>query len=426
MLYALHELAYQSAQPFRIGAQFARKFWTSPFNPASDTAIGRTAYASAELFESVTRRYGKPDWDLEVVTIDGKPVRTVEQVIWESPWVRLVRFARNVGDLKRAKKPVAAPSVLIVAPLSGHYATLLRGTVETFLQDHDVYVSDWTNARQVPMLEGRFDFHDYMDHVRLMLAQIGPRAHVVAVCQPGPPVLAAAAVMAEENDPNRPASMTFMGSPIDARLSPTVTNQLAEEKPFTWFQSNMIHTVPWPYPGFGRRVYPGFVQLYSFMSMNEERHTDAHWTYFKDLVKGDGDGVEKHEQFYDEYLSVLDLSEEFYLQTIDIVFQDYTLAKGELVHDGKPVDLTKISDIGLMTVEGENDDISGVGQTQAAHILCPNIPVERRVLYVQPDVGHYGVFNGRRFREEIYPRTRDFIAKNEKLCAVPDRSATAA
>jgi poly(3-hydroxybutyrate) depolymerase len=328
MLYALHELAYQSAQPFRIGAQFARKFWTSPFNPASDTAVGRTAYASAELFESVTRRYGKPDWGLEVITIDGKPVRTVEQVVWQSPWVKMVRFARNVGDLKRAKKPVAAPSVLIVAPLSGHYATLLRGTVETFLQDHDVYVTDWTNARQVPMLEGRFDFHDYMDHVRLMLAQIGPRAHVVAVCQPGPPVLAAAAVMAEENDPNRPASMTFMGSPIDARLSPTVTNVLAEEKPFTWFQSNMIHTVPWPYPGFGRRVYPGFVQLYSFMSMNEERHTDAHWTYFKDLVKGDGDGVEKHEQFYDEYLSVLDLSEEFYLQTIDIVFQDYHPGQG--------------------------------------------------------------------------------------------------
>ena len=426
MLYALHELAYTSAQPFRLGAQLARSFWKSPLNPAGDTALGRTAYASAELFESVTRRYGKPAWGLETLTINGKTVRTVEQVVWQSPWVKMVRFARNVGDLKRAGKPVAAPSVLIVAPLSGHYATLLRGTVETFLQDHDVYVADWVNARQVPVLEGRFDFYDYIDHVRQMLAQIGPRAHVVAVCQPGPPVLAACAVMAAENDPNRPASMMFMGSPIDARLSPTVTNQLAEEKPFAWFKSNMIHTVPWPYPGAGRRVYPGFVQLYSFMSMNEERHTDAHWTYFTDLVKGDGDGVEKHEQFYDEYLSVLDLTEEFYLQTIDLVFQDYTLAKGELVHRGKPVDLSAITDIGLMTVEGENDDISGVGQTQAAHILTPNIPTSRRVLYVQPDVGHYGVFNGRRFREEIYPRARDFIAANEKLCAVPDRTATAA
>jgi poly(3-hydroxybutyrate) depolymerase len=187
MLYALHELAYSSAQPFRLGAQLARSFWKSPLNPAGETAIGRTAYASAELFESVTRRYGKPDWGLETITINDQPVRTVQQVVWESPWVKMVRFARNVGDLKRAKKPVAAPSVLIVAPLSGHYATLLRGTVETFLQDHDVYVADWINARQVPVLEGRFDFYDYIDHVRLMLAQIGPRAHVVAVCQPGPP-----------------------------------------------------------------------------------------------------------------------------------------------------------------------------------------------------------------------------------------------
>jgi poly(3-hydroxybutyrate) depolymerase len=426
MLYALHELAYQGAAPFRIGAQFARQFWTSPFNPAADTALGRTAYASAELFESVTRRYGKPAWGLETIAIGGKAVRTVEQIVWSSPWVRLVRFARNIGDLKRAGKPTAAPAVLIVAPLSGHYATLLRGTVEGFLQDHDVYVTDWVNARQVPMLEGRFDFHDYIDHVRLMLAQIGPRAHVVGVCQPGPPVLAACAVMAEENDPNRPASMTFMGSPIDARLSPTVTNQLAEAKPFTWFRSNMIHTVPWPYPGFGRRVYPGFVQLYSFMSMNEARHTDAHREYFRDLVSGDGDGVEKHEQFYDEYLSVLDLTEEFYLQTIDIVFQQHLLARGLLEHRGRPVDLSAITDIGLMTVEGEKDDISGVGQTQAAHGLTPNIPESRRVLHVQPEVGHYGVFNGRRFRDEIYPKVRDFIARNEALSALPERPAAAA
>lgn len=426
MLYAFHELAYHSATPFRIGAQMARQFWTSPLNPASDTAIGRTAYAAAEVFESLTRRYGKPDWGLETIEIDGKPVRTTEQVIWSSPWCRLVRFARNIGDLKRAGRPVAAPAVVIVAPLSGHYATLLRGTVETFLQDHDVYVTDWANARQVPMLEGRFDFSDYIDHVRDMLAAVGPRAHVVGVCQPGPPVLAACAVMAAEDDPNRPASMTFMGSPIDARLSPTVTNQLAEEKPFTWFKSNMIHTVPLPYPGVGRRVYPGFVQLYSFMSMNEDKHVDAHRRYFNDLVAGDGDGVEKHEQFYDEYLSVLDLTEEFYLQTIDIVFQQHLLPRGLLEHHGQTVDLAAITDIGLATIEGEMDDISGVGQTQAAHGLTPNIPDDRRLLYVQPKVGHYGVFNGRRFREEIYPRVRDFIAQNEALSVVPERSASAA
>lgn len=426
MLYAFHELAYHSATPFRIGAQMARQFWTSPLNPASDTAIGRTAYAAAEVFESLTRRYGKPDWNLETIEIDGKPVRTTEQVVWSSPWCRLVRFARNIGDLKRAGQATAAPAVVIVAPLSGHYATLLRGTVETFLQDHDVYVTDWSNARQVPMLEGRFDFYDYIDEVRAMLAAVGPRAHVVGVCQPGPPVLAACAVMAAEDDPNRPASMTFMGSPIDARLSPTVTNQLAEEKPFTWFRSNMIHTVPLPYPGVGRRVYPGFVQLYSFMSMNEDKHIDAHRRYFNDLVAGDGDGVEKHEQFYDEYLSVLDLTEEFYLQTIDIVFQQHLLPRGLLQHRGKPVDLSAITDIGLATIEGEMDDISGVGQTQAAHGLTPNIPDDRRLLYVQPKVGHYGVFNGRRFREEIYPRVRDFIAKNEAISVVPERSASAA
>ena len=426
MLYSLHELAYASASPFRIGAQMARTFWSSPLNPAADTAIGRTAFASAELFESVTRRYGKPDWRLDVITVDNRPVRTTQQIVWSSPWCRLIRFARNIGDLKRAGKPTAAPSVMIVAPLSGHYATLLRGTVEGFLQDHDVYVTDWSNARQVPMLEGRFDFFDYIDHVRDMLAAIGPRAHVVGVCQPGPPVLAACALMAEDEDPNRPASMTFMGSPIDARLSPTVTNELAEEKPFAWFKSNMIHTVPWPYPGFGRRVYPGFVQLYSFMSMNEDKHVDAHHRYFQDLVSGDGDGVEKHEEFYDEYLSVLDLSEEFYLQTIDIVFQQHLLPRGLLEHRGRKVDLTKITDIALMTVEGAKDDISGVGQTQAAHGLCTSLTDDQRVLYVHPDVGHYGVFNGRRFRDDIYPRVRDFIAAHEVASAVSERPAAAA
>ena len=262
-------------------------------------------------------------------------------------------------------------------------------------------------------MEGRFDFHDYIDTVREMLSTLGARAHVVAVCQPGPPVLAAACLMAEDGDEARPASMTFMGSPIDARLSPTVTNHLAEERPFAWFQSNMIHTVPPPYPGALRRVYPGFVQLYSFMSMNAERHQDAHRQYFDDLVKGDGDHAHKHLEFYDEYLSVLDLTEEFYLQTIEIVFQKYLLPKGELEHRGRKVRPEMIKDIALMTVEGELDDISGVGQTQAAHGLCTGLKDEMREIYVQPGVGHYGVFNGRRFNEEIYPRIRSFIAKHD-------------
>jgi poly(3-hydroxybutyrate) depolymerase len=409
MLYALHEYGYYTASPLRMAAQMARDFWGSPANPASDTHLGRTLFASAEMFANLTRRHGRPDWNIDSIQIDDTDVRVRAVKVWESPWVKLLHFARDRNDLRRAGRKAFEPAVLIVAPLSGHYATLLRGTVKAFLKDHEVYVADWSNARQVPMMEGRFDFHDYIDHVRSMLTAIGPRAHVVAVCQPGPPVLAAASLMAEDNDPARPASMTFMGSPIDARLSPTEVNKLAEEKPFTWFKSNMIHTVPPPYPGVGRRVFPGFMQLFSFMSMNEDRHRDAHWEYFGNLVRGDGDEAAKHLEFYDEYLSVLDLTEEFYLQTIDVVFQDHLLPKGELMHRDRLVRPAAIKDIGLMTVEGADDDISGVGQTQAAHAICTGVPEDMRELYVQPDVGHYGVFNGRRFREEIYPRTRDFI-----------------
>lgn len=414
MLYALHEYAYYTASPLRLAAQMARDFWGSPANPASETQFGRTLFAASELFANLTRRYGKPAWGIDSVEIGGVDVRVRQVSVWSSPWVNLVHFARDRGDLKRAGRAAFEPAVLIVAPLSGHYATLLRGTVREFLKDHEVYVTDWSNARGVPLVEGRFDFDDYIDHVRQMLTALGPNTHVVGVCQPGPAVLAAAALMAEDEDPCRPASMTFMGSPIDARLSPTVVNKLAEEKPFAWFKSNMIHAVPPPYPGVGRRVYPGFVQLYGFMSMNEERHTDAHWEYFNHLVQGDGDSAGRHLEFYNEYLSVLDLTEEFYLQTIETVFQEHLLPRGLLTHRGRPVRLDAIRDIGLMTVEGEQDDISGVGQTQAAHGLCANIPDDKRVLYVQPEVGHYGVFNGRRFREEIYPRTRDFIQANER------------
>jgi poly(3-hydroxybutyrate) depolymerase len=417
MLYAMYEAGYYASTPLRMAARLARDLWISPLNPAGDTPLGRTVYASTDLFANVTRRYGKPAWNIASVLIGDTPVRVRPLTVWASPWVKLIQFSRDQADLRRAGRRELAPAVLIVAPLSGHYATLLRGTVEAFLQDHDVYVTDWSNAREVPMLEGRFDFHDYIDHVRDMLRALGPRPHVVAVCQPGPAVLAAASLMAEDGDPSRPASMTFMGSPIDARLSPTVTNKLAEERPFTWFQRQMIYTTPAPYPGVLRRVYPGFVQLYSFMSMNMERHQEAHRRYFDDLVKGDGDSADKHLEFYDEYLSVLDLTEEFYLQTIDIVFQQYLLPKGELVHRGRPVRPDAITDIGLLTVEGELDDISGIGQTQAAHGLCSNLPEDLHEDYVQPQVGHYGVFNGRRFREEIYPRARAFIARCDDVAA---------
>ncbi|MBO9707277.1 MAG: polyhydroxyalkanoate depolymerase [Caulobacter sp.] len=413
MLYALHEASFYASTPLRLAALAARDFWGSSLNPAADSDFGRRMHAGANLFANVTKRYGKPDWRIDSVKVGQVDVRVRPTVVWESPWARLIQFDRDMADMRRAGKFSLDPAVLIVAPLSGHYATLLRGTVEAFLPDHAVFIVDWVNAREVSVLEGRFDFHDYIDHVRQMLNVLGPRPNVVAVCQPGPPVLAAAALMAEDGDPSRPASMTFMGSPIDARLSPTVTNQLAEDKPFTWFQSNMIYTVPAPYPGMGRRVYPGFVQLASFMSMNAEKHQAAHQRYFQDLVKGDGDSAEKHLEFYDEYLSVLDLTEEFYLQTIDIVFQQHLLPKGELTHRGRLVRPEAITDIGLMTVEGENDDISGIGQTQAAHALCSSLPEALKADYVQPGVGHYGVFNGRRFREEIYPRVRDFIRRSD-------------
>jgi len=413
MLYALNEFNYYASAPMRLAARTARDFWNSSANPAAATDFGRKAYAAADLFANVTRRYGKPDWRISSTQVNGQTVRVSPEVVWASPWVNLVHFERSRPDLRKSGKRTLDPSVLIVAPLSGHYATLLRGTVETFLPDHEVYITDWANARQVPLLEGRFDFHDYIDVVRQMLTALGARAHVVAVCQPGPPVMAAATLMAEDGDENRPASMTFMGSPIDARLAPTAPNLLAEQRPFAWFKTNMIYTVPPPFPGALRRVYPGFVQLYSFMSMNAERHQSAHRRYFDDLVKGDGDHAAKHLEFYDEYLSVLDLTEEFYLQTIEIVFQNYLLPRGLLEHRGRPVRPEIINDIALMTVEGELDDISGVGQTQAAHALCSGLPEDRRELYVQPGVGHYGVFNGRRFAQEIYPKVRAFIAKND-------------
>ncbi|HEY2481383.1 MAG TPA: polyhydroxyalkanoate depolymerase [Caulobacteraceae bacterium] len=413
MLYALHETAYRTAAPLRVAAELARDFWRSPFNPAAASDLGRTLSASADLTASLTRRYFRPQWNVDSVNVNGRAVAVSRETVWRSPWVKLRRFHRDPDGLRRAGAPSESPAVLIAAPLSGHFATLLRGTVQTFLTDHDVYVTDWSNARDVPIFEGRFDFHDYIDAIIDMLGEIGRRTHVVAVCQPGPPALAASALMAESGDPLRPASLTLMGSPIDARLSPTATNQLAESRPFTWFQSRMIYTVPPPYAGALRRVYPGFVQLYSFLSMNVEAHQSAHWRYFGHLVRGDGDSAEKHREFYDEYLSVLDLSEEFYLQTVDEVFQRHLLPKGEMVHRGRRVAPKAMTDIGLMTVEGERDDISGVGQTQAAHGLCANIPGAMHELHVQPGVGHYGVFNGRRFVEEIYPRVRQFIAKRE-------------
>lgn len=409
MLYSFYEWNHIALTPVRNAARAQAALLRSPFNPAAHTEVGKVAAAAADVFESVTRRYRKPAWGIDATVVAGieTPVRI--ETVWSSPWCSLLHFARDKEALEKAHGPRSDPAVLIVAPMSGHYATLLRGTVEAFLPDHEVYITDWADARMLPLFVGRFDLHDFIDHVRAMLAQIGPGGNVVGVCQPGPGVLAAVSLMEADDDPALPATMTFMGSPIDARRSPTAPNKLAMEKPLSWFEKQMIHTVPVVYPGAFRNVYPGFIQLASFVGMNLGRHVDAHREYYNNLVAGDGDSVQKHRSFYEEYLSVMDLTEEFYLQTIRDVFQEYKLARGVFEHRGTLVRPDLVKRVALMTVEGEKDDISGIGQTQAAHDLCSAIPASMRLDYVQPGVGHYGVFNGRRFATEIYPRMREFI-----------------
>lgn len=409
MLYSLYELGHLSVAPLRLAAMMQSSMLRSPLNPAAGTDIARAAAAASDLFEAVTRRYRKPDWELPTTMVNDVAVRVTPTKAWRGPWCELVHFGRDGEALTKARGEGADPTVLIVAPMSGHYATLLRGTVEAFLPEHEVYITDWADARMVPVVSGRFDLHDYINYIRDMIRALGPDTHVVAVCQPGPLVLAAVAVLAEADDPCTPATMTFMGSPIDARRSPTAPNLLAEKRSIEWFQKNMVHSVPAMYPGAFRRVFPGFLQLASFMGMNLSRHVDAHHEYFQNLVKGDGDEAQKHREFYDEYLSVMDLTEEFYVQTLREVFQEYSLAKGTLMHEGALVRPEAITKTALLTVEGENDDISGIGQTQAAHDICANIPERMRRDYIQPGVGHYGVFNGRRFKTEIYPRMREFI-----------------
>lgn len=418
MLYSAYEMAYASMAPARFAAGMGAKFWRSPLNPVSATWVGRSMAAGLDVMENALRRYPKPDWGIAATIRNGAEVPVTPHTVLSRPFCNLVHFQKDPAALRQASGDTGAdPAVLIVAPLSGHFATLLRGTVEAMLPEHDVYITDWIDARNAPLSAGRFDLNDFIDYLIDFIRTIGPATHTMAVCQPGPALLSAAALMAEDNDPLRPASMTIMGSPIDTRKSPTAPNLLAQERPFEWFERNMIYTVPAPYAGVMRRVYPGFVQLYSFMSMNSDRHLNAHYDYFNHLVEGDGDNAEKHRAFYDEYLSVLDLTEEFYLQTIRDVFQEHSLPDGKFLHRGRRVKPEAITDIALMTVEGENDDISGIGQTQAAHDLCRGIPDDMKIDYVQPKVGHYGVFNGSRWRNEIQPRVAKFIAEHSALRA---------
>lgn len=413
MLYHAFELSHAAIAPIRQWVDLNKRLCQSPLNPMSYTWACKNISAACDVFESLTRRYEKPAWRLHETMINGYPVPIRERVVWEKPFARLLHFERDSAakDKARSKERVD-PRVLLVAPLSGHYATLLRSTVEAFLPEHEVYVTDWADAREVPLSKGRFDLNDYIDYVIEMLECIGPDAHVIGICQPGPPVLAAIALLSEKNSDFLPSSMTYMGSPIDTRLSPTVPNKLALERSYSWFKENMIYSVPWPNKGVMRRVYPGFMQLGGFITMNQDRHVLAHKEYFDHLVEGDCDSVNKHTEFYNEYLSVLDLTEEFYLQTIKDIFQEHKIPEGTFEHRGKRVNTHAITQVALMTVEGENDDISGIGQTQAAHDLCPNIPDDKKVDYIQQGVGHYGVFSGKRFRTEIQPRIKEFIRSN--------------
>jgi len=402
----MHELTHAAIAPWRIAAEANQVLLRHFLNPLAYTRGGRAAAAALELFESNVRPYRKPEFGHRTTRIDGKDVAVTERIVARRPFCQLKQFAR---DARRDD-----PRLLMVAPLSGHYATLLRGTVEAMLPDHDVYITDWLDAREVPLSEGPFHLDDYVDYIVDFLHQLGPGTHVMAVCQPAVPALAATALMSAWGDRCAPASLTLMGGPIDTRASPTAPNKLAKSRPLGWFERSVIGRVPVTWPGFMRRVYPGFLQLTGFMTMNLDRHVGAHLRLYQNLVAGDGDGAAQHRKFYDEYRAVMDLPAEYYLDTIERVFQRHDLAVGAFTHRGEPVDLAAIVETALLTIEGEKDDISGVGQTKAAHGLCSSLPASRREHYEQEGVGHYGVFNGRRWREEIAPRVKAFIRKHGK------------
>ena len=420
--YQMYEMAHLAMAPARALSDATRFWLRAPFNLVAETEVGRNIAAYAELFERMTRRYGKPHFNLDETHVDGRLVPITEEIVWEKPFGRLIRFKREPGPGVDGQS-----KLLIVAPMSGHYATLLRGTVEAFLPHFDVYITDWNDARMVPVSAGRFDLDDYIDYLLEMYRLLADRApagpvHTLGVCQPAVPVIAAVALMNAAGDPRAPTSMTLMGGPIDTRRSPTAVNKLAEERGTEWFRKNCLEVVPFPYPGAGRQVYPGFLQLSGFMAMNFDRHVTAHNDMFRHLVQGDGDAAEKHRDFYDEYLSVMDLTAEFYMQTIETVFVRQALPKGEMTHRGAPIDLGAVTTTALMTIEGEKDDISGVGQTQAAQDLCHSLSSDKKLHHLQMNVGHYGVFNGSRFRAEIVPRIVEFAHRVETLQTAPAES----
>ncbi len=410
LLYQFHELWRAGMAPYTYWAEAGAKMFSAPGSWLAGMPEAPRMAAGCELMYRIGKDYEKPEFNLHTVQIDGQSYPVVEREVLRTPFCRLIRFKRysdvadNIAGLKDD------PPVLVVAPLSGHHATLLRDTVRTLLQDHKVYITDWIDARMVPQSEGAFTLDDYVHTLQQFMRAIGTESlHVISVCQSTVPLLAAVSLMAANGEAT-PRSMVMMGGPIDTRESPTAVNNLAVQKPLSWFQNNVIQTVPPNFPGRGRSVYPGFLQHAGFMAMNPERHFQSHWDFYEDLLKGDLDDAASHRRFYDEYNAVLDMPSEYYLDTIRIVFQEHLLPRGLWDIEGQRVTPSAIANTAMLTIEGELDDISGQGQTRAAHALCSGIPEDRHAHMTVAGAGHYGIFSGRRWRTEVYPVVRDFIA----------------
>ncbi len=406
-LYSLKEMHHAGMAPVRMMANAAKHMFSNPMHPMSYTGLGRHIAAAGELVERLTQSYPKPEFGIKHTKIDGKHVDVWDEVVLNKPFCNLRHFARSGKQKENNEK------LLIVAPMSGHHATLLRGTVEALIPHHDVYITDWIDGREVPLYKGEFDLNTYIDYVMDFLRHIGPNAHVMGVCQPSVPVMAAVALMNEMKDPCAPATMTLIGGPVDTRKAPTKVNTFAKEHPIEWYEANVVTRVPLNYPGFMRRVYPGFLQLTGFMSMNLERHVGEHVKLFQHLVQGDGDGAASHRTFYNEYLSVADLPAEFYLQTIEEVFHKHALPEGTLYHYEQRVNPKAITKTAILAIEGELDDISGVGQTKAAVDIATSLAPDKKKYHLQKDVGHYGIFNGRKYRELVRPVITGWIRNHD-------------
>ncbi len=405
MLYHAYEVQRRMLEGASAWASIGAELWANPRNPMRHLGAAPAVASALDVFAHASAPRGKPAFGIETIELDGQHHRVEEMVVLTRPFGNLLRF-RHEG---LGKNP---PRILIVAPMSGHYATLLRGTVERLMERAEVFITDWADARMVPLSAGRFDLDDYIDYIVGFLEHIGPGAHLLAVCQPSVPSLAATAVMGAAKHPCRPATLTMMGGPIDTRCSPTVVNEMAKKRPLSWFRNSVIATVPFIHPGAGRRVYPGFLQLASFMSMNLGNHIMSHYAMFKHLVTGDGESADATKKFYEEYRAVCDMTAEFYLQTVEHVFQKHSLPKGELMHRGAPVDLSAITDTAILCIEGERDDISGVGQTRAALEITPALPDRLKHYHLAREVGHYGIFNGSKWRSRIAPVVEKWIAEH--------------